>query len=150
MRDRMVGEKGAVVVEFAAVTVLFLLMLFGIITYGLVFAVQQTMSHAANEGARAAIAGETTAEAEGLAETRARQSLGPWASDDEVATASSVDGCGDAGFCVVVSRPDDDIVAVTTYYPYGTDPILPTLSFLPTPSKLTGESSIQLNPDVTE
>lgn len=140
-------DDGAVIVEFAAVTVLFLLLLVGIITYGLIFAVQQTMSHAANEGARAAVAAETAEQAHSLAGDRASQALSPWASAEEVTTASSIDGCGSTGFCVVVTMPEADVVAVTTYYPYGTDAILPTLPILPTPDNLSGQSSLQLNPD---
>ena len=57
---RIVGRKerrrarGAVVVELAIVTPILLTMLFGIIEYGYVFMVRQTLTNAAREGARIA------------------------------------------------------------------------------------------------
>ena len=49
------AESGAVVVEFAIVFVLFVTLLWGLISYGAIFAVQQSLSHAAAEGARAGV-----------------------------------------------------------------------------------------------
>lgn len=48
------GERGAALVEMAAVVGLLALLLFGIITYGVTMSYKQTMSQAANEAARAA------------------------------------------------------------------------------------------------
>ena len=49
------GEDGAVIVEFAAVFVVFAMLLAGLITYGMVFAVQQSLEHATSEAARAVV-----------------------------------------------------------------------------------------------
>ena len=48
-------QKGAYAVEFAFVFVIFFLVLYGIITYGLIFAAQQSMNFAAESGARAGL-----------------------------------------------------------------------------------------------
>ncbi|MDX2200540.1 MAG: TadE/TadG family type IV pilus assembly protein [Phycisphaerae bacterium] len=48
-------RRGAAAVEMALVTPLLLTMLFGIIEYGWVFSVRQTLTHAAREGARVAV-----------------------------------------------------------------------------------------------
>lgn len=48
-------ERGAAVVEFAVVLPLLLTILFGIIEFGYVFMVRQTLQHAAREGCRLAI-----------------------------------------------------------------------------------------------
>ena len=48
-------DAGAVLVEFALVAVLLFMMLFAIITFGVLLAAKQTVTQAAAEGARAAI-----------------------------------------------------------------------------------------------
>ena len=48
-------QKGAYAVEFAFVFVIFFLILYGMITYGLIFAAQQSMNFAAESGARAGL-----------------------------------------------------------------------------------------------
>lgn len=54
---RLHGDRGAAAVEFALVSVLLLLLLFGIIGFGLALYRQQAASHAAREGARLAAVG---------------------------------------------------------------------------------------------
>ena len=48
-------ERGGAIVEFAVVLPLLLTVLFGIIEYGWVFSVRQTLQHAAREGCRLAV-----------------------------------------------------------------------------------------------
>src|SRR5690554_5870378 len=48
-------QKGVYAVEFAFVFVVFFLILYGMITYGLIFAAQQSMNFAAESGARAGL-----------------------------------------------------------------------------------------------
>jgi len=48
-------ERGATAVEFALVFPLFFLILYAIVTFGLIFAVQQSLTLAATEGARSAL-----------------------------------------------------------------------------------------------
>lgn len=47
-------QRGATAVEFALVFPLFFLIFYAIVTFGLIFAVQQNLTLAATEGARAA------------------------------------------------------------------------------------------------
>lgn len=54
-RKRVRKARGAAVVEFAVVLPLLLTILFGIIEYGWVFMVRQTLQTAAREGARVAV-----------------------------------------------------------------------------------------------
>jgi Flp pilus assembly protein TadG len=51
------GDSGAAAVEFALVSVLLLLLLFGVISFGIALFRQQAASHAAREGARLASVG---------------------------------------------------------------------------------------------
>ena len=48
-------DDGAVAVEFALISPILLLLLFGIITFGIVFAEQLSLSNAARQGARVAV-----------------------------------------------------------------------------------------------
>lgn len=55
-RRPAVNQHGAVVVEFALVFVLFFVVMYGIVCYGVIFAIKHSLEQAANEGARAAVA----------------------------------------------------------------------------------------------
>lgn len=59
-RTRTRKARGAAVVEFAVVTPLLITILFGIMEYGHVFMVRQTMVTAAREGCRIAVLQTTT------------------------------------------------------------------------------------------
>lgn len=48
-------QRGATAIEFAILFPMFFLILYGIITYGMIFAAQQSLTLAATEGARAAL-----------------------------------------------------------------------------------------------
>lgn len=48
-------ERGAAAVEFALVFIVFFMVLYGIISYGIIFAIRHSLTQAANEGARAAV-----------------------------------------------------------------------------------------------
>jgi Flp pilus assembly protein TadG len=65
-------EEGAVAVEFALVALLFFVLLFGIIVYGVQFGARIAATQAASEGARAAVAGLTPEERSDLADSAAR------------------------------------------------------------------------------
>jgi hypothetical protein len=60
-------DAGAAMVEFALVLPLFLLMMLGVLGFGIAFHAQQELSTAAQEGARALYLGRTPAEAEAAA-----------------------------------------------------------------------------------
>ncbi|MBN9478169.1 MAG: hypothetical protein ABS43_25540 [Bordetella sp. SCN 67-23] len=49
------AQRGVAALEFSLVCVLFLVILFGIISYGCIFVAQQSLSRAAEEGARVAL-----------------------------------------------------------------------------------------------
>lgn len=59
-RSRGRDERGAAVVEFAIASVVLLMLLFGIISYGYMLSFKQGMTQAAAEGARAGAVGSTT------------------------------------------------------------------------------------------
>ncbi|MGH3848304.1 MAG: TadE/TadG family type IV pilus assembly protein, partial [Pseudonocardiaceae bacterium] len=49
------GEEGAALVEFAFVFPIFILILFGLISFGMILGLKQSVTNASAEGARAAI-----------------------------------------------------------------------------------------------
>ena len=49
------GESGAALVEFALVIGLFMLILYGLISYGMIMATKQRVTNAASEAARSAV-----------------------------------------------------------------------------------------------
>jgi len=64
-------QRGAAVIEFAFVFPVFFVIFYAVITYGLIFAAQQSITLAAAEGARAALRYSATDEARGTNATNA-------------------------------------------------------------------------------
>ena len=57
--SRQRDERGAEMVEFAFVVVLLIMLLYGIVSYGLILSAQSTVTQAAEDGARAGIVATT-------------------------------------------------------------------------------------------
>lgn len=137
IRARLRAQDGVAAVEFAIVSMVFLLFLYGILTYGFIFGLDQSMNHAAEEGARSAISTTTDAAAITKAQTTSLQRLS-WLgsriqSSDVVAS--------------VAACPNDTSVKCITVkitYPWSTRPIVPKLAFLPAPSQMQAVAVVQL------
>jgi Flp pilus assembly protein TadG len=120
-------ERGAAAVEFALVVPLLLLVLFGIISYGFMLSVRQSLAQAAGEGARAA--------AVTLVDARKQQAAVD-AIDGALSYGLSCDGAnllrdGEViGSCTVSApAPCDDVecVTVTLRYDYRDHPVVPSV-----------------------
>jgi len=135
IRERLQRQDGVAAVEFAVVSMVFLVLLFGILTYGYIYSMDQSLNHAAEEGARAAIATTTEAAAITTAQTTAYARLQTYQpsllSTDVVATV----GDCDSGF---------RCITVTITYPWATRPIIPKFPGLPTPSQILAVATVQL------
>lgn len=110
-------EDGSAVLEFALVSVLLLGILYGIITFGLILAVEHSLTGAAAEGARAAV-GAADGEEAAVSATATRSAIGwldGWVEPGDV--SSTVAACD--------HDPTADCVRVRIDYPYGTRPVLP-------------------------
>ncbi|MEK7889502.1 TadE/TadG family type IV pilus assembly protein [Burkholderia contaminans] len=140
-------QQGATAVEFALVFPLFFLIMYAIVTYGLIFAVQQGLTLAATEGARTALNYVYESNGSGtqaLADrAKAAQStaigLTTWLANVQIPTPVSGACSYDATmYCVTV----------TVTYPYKTNPLVPSLPLLGlvTPTQLTGTATVQINP----
>lgn len=96
------AEEGAVAVEFALVLTLLLMLILGVISFGLQFGTRILAVQAASEGARAAVAGLSDAERQSLASAAITATLDGYGG---IAAARSVS--------VAVSGSPTDAVSVT-------------------------------------
>lgn len=69
-------QSGATAVEFALIMPIFLLLLFGIVAYGLIIGIGHSLQQAAQEAARAAVAGLNDTERDSLARRRIQTLIG--------------------------------------------------------------------------
>jgi Flp pilus assembly pilin Flp len=122
------GERGAAAVEFALVVPFLLLILFGIISYGFMLSVRQSISQAAGEGARAAAVTLVDGNKRAAAITAIDDALSYGLSCDGTNLLRSGEVIGD---CTVSDpAPCDDgaeCVTVSLTYDYRDHPIVPTL-----------------------
>ncbi len=125
-RKRRKGRRGAAVVEFAVVAPLLLLILFGIIEYGYIFMVRQTVIHAAREGCRIAVLQTTD---EPYSEVTARIT--------EIMETTGVTGYtvdlthpseGNPMEAVQITVPISEVSLVGSIIPHGDHPIVATCS----------------------
>lgn len=119
----IISDSGAAAIEFAIAAIPVLVMLFGGITYGGVLATMLTMRNAANEGARAGIAGISTCERQTRAETYARDAL----------IFSSVASAATINVQVTTSQ-----IQVNIDLNYANNPVTPVL--FPVPKDLTARA----------
>jgi Flp pilus assembly protein TadG len=134
-------QRGASAVEFALVVPFLLLIVFGIIVYGMVFAQSLSLSNAARQAARSGVIEGTTCDQIIALSHDAAGTMGMKGSAASVAikrgtsdvAATAV--CGGGG----ATQPCKSQPAGTNIYvalTYATDPIVP---FVPAPSQLKGE-----------
>lgn len=110
-RSRRGDESGAALVEFALVFLPFVLVLYGLITFGVILAQKQEITNAAADGARAAVGQPNPTQA---AQDRVQKALG--APGSYTATYLTGTCTGGAGNCITV----------TITYDYKNHPIVPT------------------------
>jgi hypothetical protein len=138
---RLRGERGAAVVELSICLVVLVVIVFGIVSYGVILSFKQTMTQAAAEGARAGAMGDDDT-ADDLAEPATLKSLGAFGKT-----------CGSGGltctFTVhpcIPGPPSAKCIEVDLVYDYQNHPLLPPLpfisSFLPPKLRSTFESEV--------
>lgn len=124
-------DDGAAAVEFALVVPLLVLLLFGIISYGVMLSFRQSMSQAAAEGARAAAVAfvATNAQSDGYsAVDEALNSFGV-----TCVSGNLLKGGSDVGDCTVTApgacvpaAVSAQCVTVTLTYDYRDNPLVPS------------------------
>ena len=145
---RLRGERGAAVVELSICLIVIIVIVFGIVSYGVILSFKQTMTQAAAEGARAGAMGDAdndgVNDAEDLAQPATLKSLGAFGKT-----------CGSGGltctFTVqpcVPGPPSAKCIEVDLIYDYQNHPLLPPLPFISTflPPTLRSTSESEVNP----
>jgi Flp pilus assembly protein TadG len=137
-------QGGVAAVELAFVLPVLLALVLGLVFYGLMFLVQQTLAMAAAEGSRAAMQYQPSlAQRVTAAEQTARNSLPAFVRNRMVANdvqATSAPCAAPAGFeCITVQ--------VRFALTGGTTPFLPSVFFVPLPAELRATAISQLGTD---
>ncbi len=122
---RAKGEEGVALIEFSLVFALFVFILYALIAFGTALGLKQSITHAAAEGARAAVGivddpGTAYDDREKAATDEVRDSLN-WIGSDKYSDAdvtAAVDPC--------LSTPSANCITVTIAYPYKDKPIVPS------------------------
>jgi Flp pilus assembly protein TadG len=136
------SQRGVAAIEFALVFPLFFVIFYSIVTYGLIFAANQTLALAAQEGGRAALRyeGETTLSGAYTLRKNAActtaQGLVAWI--PKAQATCTTQACTGGMQCVTVQMT----------YDYGTYPLVPNLPLMgfATPSTLGAQVVVQLDP----
>jgi len=94
-------ERGAAAVEFALVVPLLLMLVFGIISYGMMLSFRQGLTQAASEGARAAAVTIVDADKPTAAASAVGEALSPYGVTCQLAGGNLMKGAKDVGTCTV-------------------------------------------------
>ncbi len=142
------GEDGAVIVEFAIVFVLFMvLLLWGLLTYGFVFGVQQSVTHAAAEAVRSVVNigdydgdGDVDEDDARLRIDEVVQEQLAWLDDggvaDDLTWTTTFPTCGNGS-------PQPVCAHVEVVYDWATYPLFPPLFDVAQPDVITSTASVQ-------
>lgn len=134
-RPLLACDKGIAALEFALLAPALLMLVFGIVIYSLYFSSLLGVRHAAIEGARAAVAGLSTAERTSLAQNRAREVINAYgallSSGSTPVITAGADGTG--RFRVRVS------------YDMSGSGIMRYAAFIPMPSSTVSASIVVTN-----
>lgn len=162
-----IRESGVAAIEFAIIFPVFFIIFYAIVTYGLIFAAQQTLTLAAAEGARAAVRYPSQV-AVNTSQLPARKSAACAMANGAVdwlrkmgsglgGTACMDSATGDAAGIYVSSDACTGIAASANFscvnvrinYSYATSPLIPKLLgpvlSLPTPDVLRGSAVAQVS-----
>lgn len=142
------AERGTAAIEFALVFPLFFLLLYGLVTYGVIFGFRHAMTAAAEDGARAAVACDPT-DAENHASCvveRARGAVGAslaWLPDARRASLLGPENSAVEVELAADPATGSRVLVRVRYANYPADPLVPVLSLPglgavpPVPEQLT-------------
>lgn len=147
-------QQGAAAIEFVLLFMLFFSLFYALVSYAIAMMLQESLQHAAEEGARAAIAvdplaytSSATYENDGV-KPRVRSTVGSALAWLPAKAQTKVLGSGNGN--VQANLSGDELTVVVSYAGYTADPLLPVL-ILPVigaipklPADLTGTAVITL------
>ncbi|NMV40008.1 TadE/TadG family type IV pilus assembly protein [Ralstonia insidiosa] len=137
------GSRGATAVEFAMVLPVLLVLMLSIVYYGVILAMQQVLTLAAEEGARAALRYQSSNTLRVAAAYTAVNAALPSFISSQVTTNQSG---SPLVTCPTIASMQCLSVVLTLPVTTGTTPLLPSIPLLPVPSTLTGSAVVQLVP----
>lgn len=138
------SDSGAVSIEFAVVLPVLLMLILGITYYGLIFAMQQVLTLAAEEGARAALRYQpSNTQRVAAAYTAANAALPSFISAQVKTNQSGAP----LVTCPTISSMQCLSVTLTLPVTTGASPLLPAIPLLPVPASLTSTAVVQLVPN---
>lgn len=141
-------DRGVAAIEFAIVVPLLLALVLGIVYYGTILALQQVLTLAAEEGARAALRYPLTTNGGTLSSTidlRVAAAAQTARNTLPTSVASLVSSSSPAQAVACASPSGTQCVQVTLNLP--TRSILPAVPFIPVPATLSGSATVQISPD---
>jgi Flp pilus assembly protein TadG len=152
------AQRGNAAIEFALVFPLFFLVLYAIVTYSMLFLVQQSLTAAAGEGARAALVYSNDADALAALNARAAQACEralafvSWLPATASQSSGSPMSCTSAISVAPSGCADNtsmDCIQITLSYAYAANPLVPSLPLLDLaiPAALTGQATVQIDPE---
>ncbi|NOS99729.1 MAG: pilus assembly protein [Phycisphaerales bacterium] len=109
-------KRGAALVEFAVVLPLLLVLLFGIIEFGWVFMVRQSLSSAAREGCRMAVLKTAT---QAMVQERVREVMAPTGFAEGTSWNMDLSAIDDALQTVTVTIPINDVALTGGFILHG-------------------------------
>uniref|UniRef100_UPI003F86D4C4 TadE family protein n=1 Tax=Cupriavidus ulmosensis TaxID=3065913 RepID=UPI003F86D4C4 len=141
-------SSGAAALEFAIVLPILLTVVIGIVYFGIVLALQQALTLAAEEGARAALRYPSGAAANNAAATQAlRVSAASSTALASLPTSiSSLISAANVAQVISCANPSGSVCVKVTLS-LSSSSILPVVPGVPLPATLTGSATVQLAPD---
>jgi hypothetical protein len=136
-------QRGAALVELSFAIVLLLVVVFGIITFGLILSFKQGMTQAASDGARAA-AVAPVGDAAAQAKTATARSVAAFDQECNVAGLTCIFGPPRPCAPSAVTRQCMEVELVYDYKNFPLIPRLPLLAAL-LPDTLTSTSDVEVN-----
>jgi Flp pilus assembly protein TadG len=142
-RLRRNDEEGAELIEFAIVVVILIMLIYGIVTFGLILSAKETLTQAASDGARAGIVATSTAIA--TAQTQASNDLS-WMGKGTCGTSGTTITCV-ATEAPCASNSNNTCLTMTVTYNYSASPLFPPMPGLSlvTPSTISSSSTLELS-----
>ncbi|BBH18220.1 hypothetical protein Back2_25070 [Nocardioides baekrokdamisoli] len=136
-------------VEFALLLIPLLVIIWGMISYGIMFTYRQALSQAAGEGARAAVAAPSTSTwtAASAAVNNALGSYSQACGTSSGTQSTSYLTCTVSAAATCANDASHTCVTVTLTYPYRTNPLIPNIPGLGiiVPSTLTFVSTVEVS-----
>lgn len=149
-------QQGVYALEFALTFFLFFLLLYAVLTYGLIFAAQQSLSRAAETGARSMLGWQANLQNRSDAARQKIRDAGWWLEQLGGANTIQIAICDKTGLLISTtsapqcSSPNANQIKVVVLYPYAQAPLVPSLgpgvlSRWLVPESLSAEASVNLS-----